>query len=377
MKSVLDDISSQMKWLVQEDCSFMDNIENVSVTSRVKEPYSVWRKMLKISRRGDGMKARDLSILDIPDAVATRVVFSARKLTKDEPDATTRRREQELCYYLYDLCTRNWPKTCDSRFKDYVKNPKDNGYQSLHYASRKRWRGTEWPFEVQIRSKEMHRVAEYGVAAHWSYKSNGIDGKTSAPSTPIPLDRTSEAYLKSVQEWRTNQANRQRRQYHHHQQQHPVPAELEEPAFYLEEEIRRQHKRDRDETLAPYLEALSGAQMDMTRENVFVFVSVQPPKEDASPSSSPPAEGTVLSLPAGSHVLDAIRVMEEWSSTLESSGQLYDGRNAFIALRNGLRTSSLGTELLASGDVVSILPSEELTVSLSSRRVTSAGTFFQ
>ena len=357
MKSILSDISNQMKRLVQEDCSFMENIENVSVTARVKEPYSVWRKMLKISKEGDGVNARDLSILDIPDAVATRVVFSARKLTPDEHDVTTQRREKELCYYLYDLCTRNWPEMSDSRFKDYVKYPKDNGYQSLHYSSRKRWRGTEWPFEVQIRSKDMHRVAEYGVAAHWSYKRNDIDGDVL--TNTHRLDRTSEAYLKSVQKWNESK-----------QQAATIPSwatpELEEPSEHLEEEIRRQRKRDRDETLAPYLEALSGDQTDM-RENVFVFVSVQPPKKGdesdsaAGSSVSPPSEGTVLSLPRGSRVLDAIRVTEKWSSALEAgAGNLYDGRSSFVALRNGLRTSTLGTEMVDSGDVISILPSDDL-----------------
>jgi ppGpp synthetase/RelA/SpoT-type nucleotidyltranferase len=359
MKSILSDITNQMKRLVQEDCTFMENIENVSVTARVKEPYSVWRKMLKISRESGSKNARDLSILDIHDAVATRVVFSARKLTSDESDATTQRREKELCYHLFDLCTRNWPSMRESHFKDYVKNPKENGYQSLHFSSHKRWRGTEWPFEVQIRSRDMHRVAEYGVAAHWSYKRHDIDGTgdiTAATSRTHRLDRTSEAYLKSVQEWRTKQASRS------YVDNSLSPAVLEEPASHLEEEIRRQRKRERDETLAPYLEALSGDQTDMTRENVFVFVSVQPPREDMEDdmSSSPQSEGTVLSLPRGSRVLDAIRVTEKWSNTLESSGHLYDGRSGFVALRNGLRTSSMGTELLSSGDVVSILPSNDL-----------------
>jgi len=349
-------MSFQMKRLVQEDCAFMEHIENVSVTARVKEPYSVWKKMIKMSRKGEGVNTCHLSILDIPDAVAVRVVFSARKLAPDEADATTEQRERELCYYLNDLCQQNWPKVGDSRFKDYVKNPKENGYQSLHYSSRKRWRGTEWPFEVQIRSKEMHRVAEYGMAAHWSYKRKDIDGGVAAE---IPLDRTSEAYLRSAQEWRTKQDSGY--------SVRAVPStEVNEPAWYLDEELRRQRKRDRDETLAPYLEALLGAQMDMTRENVFVFVSVQPPKKEEQETSVPLSarshgtEGTVLSLRAGSRVLDAVRVTEKWSSMLESSGQLYDGRNSFVALRNGLRTSSLGTEVLASGDVVSIVASADL-----------------
>ena len=107
-----------------------------------------------------------------------------------------------------------------------------------------------------------------------------------------------------------------------------------------------------------------------------MFVSVQPPQRDggsaydSSPSSSlPPCEGTVLSLPRGSQVLDAIRLIEKWSSTLSSgSGNLYDGRSSFVALRNGKRTSAMGTELLKSGDFVSILPSSELVSSKRSFR---------
>merc|ERR1712086_13745 len=322
--------------------------------------------MIKMSRKGEGVNTRHLSILDIPDAVAVRVVFSARKLAPDESDATTEQRERELCYYLNDLCQQTWPKVGDSRFKDYVKNPKENGYQSLHYSSRKRWRGTEWPFEVQIRSKKMHRIAEYGKDAHWSYKRKDIDG---GEATEIPLDRSAEAYLKSAQEWRIKQDGVYSAE--------AVPrTKLNEPAWYLEEELRRQRKRDHDETLAPYLEALLGAQIDMTRENVFVFVSVQPPKEEQESSAlaRSPTEGTVLSLRAGSRVLDAVRVTEKWSSMLESTGQLYDGKNSFVVLRNGLRASSLGTEVLASGDVVSIVASADASASFANRRTTSGST---
>eukprot|EP00970_Alexandrium_tamarense_P016707 scaffold7172_cov119-Alexandrium_tamarense.AAC.14 len=371
MKSVLSDITNQMKRVVQEDCSFMDHIENVSITARVKEPYSIWRKMLKMSKRGK-KSLRDISILDIPDAVALRVVFRARKLTPEESDAATLHREKTMCYYILDLCTRNWPETSDSRFKDYVKQPKDNGYQSLHYSTTKRWRGSEWPFEVQIRSSDMHRVAEYGVAAHWSYKRDGIDDETSMGIATTRLDKTSESYLKSVQEWRSRQAERSY-----------VTPELEEPAQYLEDEIRRGRKRERDERLAPYLEALSGAQTDMTRENVFVFVSVQPPRVEAIGKAiafTPPSEGTVLSLPKGSRVLDAIRVAEKWSTRLNSDIPRLlrpDGSSAtFVALRNGLRTSSMATEQLVNGDVVSILPSSEL-VSSEEGRGGASRHFFQ
>ena len=342
MKSVLSDISNQMKRLVQEDLYFMENIENVSITARLKEPYSIWRKMVKMSKRGD-RKLSDISILDIPDAVALRVVFSARKLTEDESDVTTQRREEQLCYYILNLCTETWPETTSSRFKDYVAKPKDNGYQSLHYSSSKRWRGSEWPFEVQIRSSDMHRVAEYGVAAHWSYKRYGIDASSSSSKSSSSkrkiLDKSSKSYLKSVQEYHSREALKSY-----------ITPEVEptEP-MYIEDEIRRGRKREREERLAPYLEALSGAQTDMTRENVYVFVSLS--QEAADESTSNDTKGTVLSLPRGSLVLDAIRAAEKWS---DSPSPIHSRRSGIAVLRNGRRTSEQ-TEQLANGDVISIL----------------------
>lgn len=389
MRAVLSDVTCQIKRIVQDDCEFMDNIESVSVTARVKEPYSVWRKMLKISKETN-QSVRDMSILDVPDAVATRVVFKARKLADDESDDATRDREQRMCYHLLDLCAAAWPDHGESgtRLKDYVRNPKPNGYRSLHYSTTKRWRGQSWPFEVQIRSREMHKNAEFGVAAHWNYKREGIDGGDGR------IDKTSEAYLRSADDWRRREASARAKRGAH---QPPSSAAYttaggggydsesddNSPARYIEEEIRRQRKRDRETRLAPYLEALSGDMTDMTREAVYVFVSVQPPTTDgsASPSSSSPAtlaEGTVLSLPHGSRVLDAVRVAEKWSAFLEDGrGNLYDGRGAFAALRNGFRTSAMGTERLDNGDVVSIVPTDSLVSAKWSGSTGGAGSSFQ
>lgn len=72
--------------------------------------------------------------------------------------------------------------------KDYIAQPKPNGYQSLHHTSKICSRGVEFPFEVQVRSEEMHKVAEFGYAAHYQYKlgsSNQISGKTLLPSPRI------------------------------------------------------------------------------------------------------------------------------------------------------------------------------------------------
>jgi GTP pyrophosphokinase len=59
------------------------------------------------------------------------------------------------------------------RFKDYISTPKTNGYQSLHTGVLLPGRRDEAKIEVQIRTREMHHIAEYGLAAHWVYKQSG------------------------------------------------------------------------------------------------------------------------------------------------------------------------------------------------------------
>lgn len=84
------------------------------------------------------------------------------------------------------------------RFKDYIAMPKPNMYQSLHTTL---IGPTGTPFEIQIRTVEMHRTAEYGIAAHWKYKE-GIDGSTEKVSEEEKL-----SWLRQILEWQRDMSD--------------------------------------------------------------------------------------------------------------------------------------------------------------------------
>lgn len=119
------------------------------VTSREKRPYSIWRKM----------ERRQISLEQLSD------IYGFRIITKHAPD----------CYRVLGVIHTTW-RAVPGRFKDYISNPKRNDYQSIHttIVGPRHQRA-----ELQIRSEQMHHLAEYGVAAHALYKDasgKGVGG---------------------------------------------------------------------------------------------------------------------------------------------------------------------------------------------------------
>ena len=132
------------------------------ITGRIKGIFSIARKM----------RVQEIDVDQVYDYVAFRI------LTDSIRD----------CYAALGIVHSNW-RPVPGRIKDYIAMPKPNMYQSLH-TSVMTDRGQ--PFEVQIRTHEMHRVAEEGIAAHWQYKE---DGRLSEQ------DAERMAWLRQIMDW--------------------------------------------------------------------------------------------------------------------------------------------------------------------------------
>jgi GTP pyrophosphokinase/guanosine-3',5'-bis(diphosphate) 3'-pyrophosphohydrolase len=113
---------------------------DADVYGRAKKPYSIWRKM----------QEKDQGFSRLSD------IYGFRVITRSEED----------CYRVLGAIHRRW-RAVPGRFKDYISQPKSNGYRSIHTTVSGR---DARRVEVQIRTREMHEVAEAGVAAHWAYR---------------------------------------------------------------------------------------------------------------------------------------------------------------------------------------------------------------
>jgi GTP pyrophosphokinase len=142
---------------------------NCEVKGRTKELASIYKKM----------QTQGIALDQMYDVIAFRVVIEG---------------PSEMCYAALGLIHGTW-RPVPSRFKDFLGNPKPNGYQSLHttvigpYGER---------MEVQIRTEEMDRDAEYGIAAHWKYKEGPADA---------PEDQKRFGWLRQLLEWQRELAD--------------------------------------------------------------------------------------------------------------------------------------------------------------------------
>lgn len=124
------------------------------VFGRAKKPFSVWRKM----------QEKDLSFSRLSD------IYGFRLITGSDED----------CYRALGAIHKRW-RAVPGRFKDYISQPKSNGYRSIHTTVSGR---DGKRVEVQIRTRQMHDVAETGVAAHWSYR-DGVRGQNPFAVDPV------------------------------------------------------------------------------------------------------------------------------------------------------------------------------------------------
>ena len=165
-KEFVQTIVEEIKGLMAKD-----GIEG-EVFGRPKHLYSIYKKM----------KNKGKSLDQIYDLVAVRVIV----------------RDLRECYTILGAIHDRW-KPIPGRIKDYIATPKPNKYQSLHTTVMTKF---GQPFEIQIRTEEMHRVAEFGIAAHWKYK----EGKSEDASTNFENKLT---WLREVMEWQGEIKNSQ------------------------------------------------------------------------------------------------------------------------------------------------------------------------
>lgn len=165
LEATLEKIKEKIKNKLQEN-----EVPFVEIQSRVKRLYSLWKKL----------KKRKLTIEQVYDLIAVRIITP---------------NDKKNCYLALSVIHDIWTPVPE-RFKDWIAIPRDNLYQSLHTSVI--GEGGQ-PFEVQIRTEEMHHVAEEGVAAHWKYKESKL-GKSEDDESLDELRRTVEKLLLSLVE---------------------------------------------------------------------------------------------------------------------------------------------------------------------------------
>lgn len=144
-KAIQQKASERDKWVIRIKGELERELAKVGITAevsaRTKHIYSIWRKMQR----------KEVDFDQIYDIHGFRVIVD----------------EEAQCYVALGIVHNIW-RPIPGEFDDYIANPKNNLYRSLHTAVLSRRSGR--PMEIQIRTRDMHQAAEYGIAAHWQYK---------------------------------------------------------------------------------------------------------------------------------------------------------------------------------------------------------------
>lgn len=161
--------------IVKEVSEHMANAKiKCEVKGRVKHFFSIYKKMVN----------QDKTVDEIYDLFAVRIIVNS---VKD-------------CYAALGVIHEMYTPV-PGRFKDYIAMPKPNMYQSLHTTLMS---SVGQPFEIQIRTAEMHKTAEYGIAAHWKYKESNDGEKSVATQEEEKL-----SWLRQILEWQQDTDNRE------------------------------------------------------------------------------------------------------------------------------------------------------------------------
>lgn len=174
-QELTEKLNEQVGFIGQIKSEITDGIKNAGIEAkiegRVKHLFSIYKKMVNKNKTLD----------QIYDLYAFRILVDS---VKD-------------CYAALGVVHEMY-KPIPGRFKDYIAMPKPNMYQSLHTTL---MGPNGQPFEVQIRTFEMHRIAEYGIAAHWKYKE-AQDGKSPSASEEEKL-----TWLRQILEWQNDMSS--------------------------------------------------------------------------------------------------------------------------------------------------------------------------
>jgi len=183
--ATLDETKRELERTLSRSPAVRRSARSVRIRGRVKGIFSLARKMTRSGK----------SLDDIHDLLALRVIVQPRAAGDDD--------EAAACYDVMAAVEDAW-SVIESRSKDYLANPKPNGYRSLHTTVRS---SSGTPLEVQVRTEKMHVLAEYGQAAHWIYKETGSSEPTALLSVPVssfdacdrpPLPTTDESRVLGI-----------------------------------------------------------------------------------------------------------------------------------------------------------------------------------